>query len=131
MNSDINIEDLLNDPHAFGVPTFEEFAKNPEAWRKASDEILKIVDASSATGLKNLVVKQTYEVAGYKCKTLEEVERVAKNEGWDMLKMSIEPQIIPETGGKCTIHVKFVPQQATKESIIEDAIRASLSTATK
>jgi len=120
--TDLQIEDLLNNPKAYGLPTLEEFAANPEKWRKAADQVLKSVDIGSTTGLKNMVVKQTYEVAGYKCSTLEEVERVALNEGWSLKNLEIKPNLIPLGGGKCDVHIVFTPGKRHTEQMIEQAV---------
>lgn len=119
----IKIDDLLNDPKKFGLPTFEEFAKNPDQWRKAADEALCLAEkGSQLEGLRKLVVKKTYQVAGYKCDTLEEAERVALNEGWDLRMMDMQPHIVPLGGGKCNIHIVFVNKQ-TKEQVVDEAVR--------
>lgn len=120
---ELTIEDLERDPHKFGLPTFEEFSKNPEKWRKVPDELFALVDVGSTNGLKNLVVAHEYEVSGYKCKTLEEVERVALNEGMDIKMMDIKPEVIPLGGGKCNILVRFVARKPTTEEMIQDAIK--------
>jgi hypothetical protein len=126
--TDLQIQDLLANPKAYGLPTLEEFAAAPEKWRKAADDIFKTADIGSTMGLKNIVAKQTYEVSGYKCDTLEEVERVALNEGLDIKLLELKPQIIPLGGGKCNIHVVFAPKVMTTENMIEQAVSQIITT---
>lgn len=121
--TDIQLEDMLNNPKAYGLPTYEEFAANPEKWRKARESVFEMVDIGSTNGLKNYVVKHEYEILGYKCKTLEEVQRIADNEGLEVSKLEIKPEILPQGGGKCNILVRFERAKQTTEQVIDEAIR--------
>lgn len=121
---DVVMEDLLNNPKAYGLPTFEEFSKNPERWRKAAEDIFSQVDIGSVLGLKNRVANHTYEVSGYKCKTLEECERIALNEGWDLKQLEVCPEIIPLGGDKCEIHVVFKQKKMSTERIVDEAVKS-------
>ena len=125
---DLTMEDLFANPNKYGVPTFEQFCANPDAWRKSADEALEQVDIGSVLGLKNRVEKMTYEVAGYNCKTLEEAQRVALNEGWDLRKIEYKPEIRDQGGGKCIIHVVFEPGKTHTERVVEQAVQSLLST---
>lgn len=113
----LTVEELLGNPRKYGFPTFAEFAKNPDKFRTSSDDRLARVDESTQT-FKHIVERQTYKILGYKVKTLEEVERIAKNEGFDLKNCKFVPQVIPTTAGKCEIIVEF---RAAKVSKILDA----------
>ena len=121
-DNDLTIEDLMVDPKSFGAPTFEEFAKNPDKWRLAKERIFDQVDVGSLGPLKNFIAKQTYEIAGYKCSSLEEVERVAKNEGYDIRFLEIAPQIVKEGADKYSIHVVFQAGRKQREKIFEQVM---------
>ena len=121
--TDLQLEDLLNNPKAYGLPTFEEFAAKPEKWRQSAERIFEMVDIGSTNGLKNVVAKHEYEILGYKCNSLEEDERVAKNEGIALASLEIKPEILPQGGGKCNILVRFTKKPLTTEQVVDEAIR--------
>ena len=104
---DANLEDVMEDPKSFGLPSFDEFVKNPETLLGRDDERLQEVDRGS-NNLNKVVRRQIYEIEGYRCKTLEEVERVAKNMGINLREMDYQPQVEPNTSGKFDIKVRFV-----------------------
>lgn len=95
---------------AAGFPTFDQFRKNPDKWREAADEVLKAVDESTHA-FRGLVVKQRYEAFGYPCDTLEQVERICRDEGVALRDLDMRPQIIPVVGGKCEIIIGFARRQ--------------------
>lgn len=107
--NDLTIQDVMEDPRRFGMPTFEEFRKDPEKWKGRSDELL--VSAEGSTTVKSLrdsIEKQTYSCLGYDCGTsLEKVERIATEEGYKVSDLEMAPEIRPDVGGKVRIHVAF------------------------
>lgn len=117
----LNVEDIMADPTRFGLPTFDEFKKNPDAYKKREDQELISADGSSQV-FRKLINKQRYAVNGYECKSLEEVERVARAEGiWDNL--AFVPQIIPIGAGKCDILIHFVSkdrEQNEKQAVTKE-----------
>ena len=91
-----------------GAPTFEQFCKNPDKYRKITqsvNEVLGGVDKSSQI-FKELISKQVYEIRGFRVKTLEEVERIANDHNIPLDKYTAE--IEPQGGGKCDVVVRFV-----------------------
>lgn len=104
----IEIE-LTPELKALGAPTFQEFVKNRDKWMGKDDEKLGLADTGSQI-LKKHVKKHIYEIEGYRCKNLEEVERVAKSQGIPVSELDYRPEIMPMSGRKCDILVKFVPK---------------------
>lgn len=102
-----DVSEVLENPSYFGLPTFEEYAKNAEQFLGRDDEAFAQVDAGSKN-LDRHVQRHVYEIEGYRCKTLEEVERVAKSQGIELGSLDYAPQVMPLGGGKCDILVKFV-----------------------
>lgn len=102
-----DIEEIMSDPTAYGLPTFEEFAKNSEKYLGRDDEKLGLADAGSRN-LEKHVQRHIYEIEGYRCKTLEEVERIAKSQGIPLRELDYQPMVQPTGGGKCDILVRFV-----------------------
>lgn len=100
-------QEVMEDPKKFGLPSFDEFVKNPDTLFGREDERLQEVDRGS-TNLNRVVKRYIYEIEGYRCKSLEEVERVARSMGLDLREMDYQPQMETNTGGKFDIKVKFV-----------------------
>lgn len=97
-----------------GVPTFEQFCKNPKRYRKNAEETFEAVD-EGGHAMRHLMHSMTYEIFGYKCTTLEEVQRIASSQGFQIDHLEAKPQAIPEPGGsgsapKCRMHVVFEPK---------------------
>lgn len=115
---EISINDIYDDPKAYGMPTFEEFRKNPERWTGRADAALADV-SEGGTEVKNQYRKQTYEIEGYRCGTLEEVERIALSQGIKLKELDYRPQMIPQGGGQWDILVKFVskPERRRRNGI--------------
>lgn len=115
---EIKVNDIYEDPNKFGMPTFEEFKKNPERWTGRSDDILSSV-SEGGTAVKYLYRKQLYEIEGYRCKSLEEVERVANSQGIKLKELDYRPQMIPQGGGHWDMLVKFVskPERQRRNGI--------------
>jgi hypothetical protein len=91
------------------IPSFEEFKKNPDKFRARVNwqKRFELVDLAG-NSLKGQLQKVYYEIAGYRCKTLHEVESVARREGIDLNSLEFQPVIIPNAGHKCDILVRFV-----------------------
>lgn len=104
-------DDILKMP---GVPTFEEFCKSPDKYRTREDEKFGLADKGSSN-LNRHVQRHRYEIEGYSCKNLEEVERVARAQGIPIEALDYQPEVIPQGGGKCDLLVKFVPKHVRQK----------------
>lgn len=103
---------IMEDPRAFGAPTFEEFRKNPARYVGADpnapmsrDEIMASIDRGSQN-LARYVKRHKYELLGYRTDKLEEIEKIAKDHNIPLRDFTAE--CIPQGGGTCDILVKFV-----------------------
>ena len=92
-----------------GLPTFEEFCKNREKYVGREDEDFGLIDRGSLH-LKNVVQRHEYEIEGVRCKNLEQVEKRAREMGIPIRELDYRAMIIPQTGLKCDILVKFAPK---------------------
>lgn len=102
----MDLDQLQSNPNSYGVPTFEEFSKNPSKYRASDEESLNQVDKGSTIFHKG--VKYRYEIEGYRCKSLEEVERISKEQGIPLKDLDYRPEIIPQGGGRAEFLVKFM-----------------------
>ncbi|OPZ23000.1 MAG: hypothetical protein BWZ03_00668 [bacterium ADurb.BinA186] len=112
--SELTLEQLAADPKKFGLPTFEEFRKNPSAYKFDEEARLGTVDAGSVI-LRN-IKRHIYYVNGYKCDSLEKAQDVAKNMGFVLGSVNPEPDMQRSTDGRYEIHVHF------KHPIIQDEL---------
>ena len=103
-----DINELLKDPKKFGFPTFSEYANNPDKYVFTAGERLGHIDKSTHA-FRHLVQKHRYRLGAWNVDTLEEIERIAKNEGVDLLKCKLAPTVIRNPGGKVDIEIEFVP----------------------
>jgi hypothetical protein len=93
-----------------GFPSFEEFKRDPEKYRRSKDKWLAMIDRSvNNPATRQLIEKQTYKLRGFSFDSLEKLERAAREEGVDIMKCKVMPQIIPQLAGKISILVTFVP----------------------
>jgi hypothetical protein len=103
-----SVEDLFSNPHAFGFPTFAEFAKEPDKYRYTLNERLGHID-KSVHNFRELVQKHRYRLGSWCVDTLEEIERIAKSEGVDLMRCKLAPVVERHAGGKVDIEIEFVP----------------------
>ena len=105
-----DIEEVMANPAALGLPTFEQFKRSPQFYKEkfgiVKDDDFACVDKADAK-FKPLIKKQRYFFDGFECKSLEEVERVANSNGVPIDQLKWAPEIVPLVGGKCEVHVHF------------------------
>jgi len=97
-----------------GFPSFDEFRSNPDKYRKRPEELFESAD-SSTTVFRDAVKKQVYMWKDqYTCRTLEELERIVKGEGFEIKDLEMEPLVRPMEGsskqGSLEIVIKFWPR---------------------
>lgn len=106
---EVTIHDIIADPKKYGAPTFEEFCRNPDRYRGRDDDALASADRGSA--VINSVQKHIYEIEGIRCKTLEQVERVANGMGIPLKELDYRAELIPLPGQTSEILVRFVSKR--------------------
>lgn len=107
ISDDTTLEDLFNEPDKYGAPSFQHFAKNKEKYFGTETESFAEVDKGSLIFKKGLR-KFRFEILGYRCKTLEEVERICREQGINIRALEYQPEFIPLGGGEAEMLVKFV-----------------------
>lgn len=100
------LEEIIENPHRYGLPTLEEFCKNPTLWMGHDEDLLAQADVGSKL-INGMVTKHLYEIDGYRCDTLEEVEKVAKSQGYQLKELDFAPVLIPQAGLKTEVLVRF------------------------
>jgi len=105
----ITLEDLMDNPAKYGLPSFQQFVKNPELLRGATDELFGQIDKGSQN-IKD-VREHKYYWMGHKMDSLERVQKAA----WDSMglgtsELAITPELERGTAGKYIIHVYVKPK---------------------
>lgn len=119
-------QEVLENPRAFGCPTFEEFKNARSKYVGKADDILASAEEGS-TQFAKFVRKQKYIIKGYEAKTTEEVERIALNEGMVIKDLEYIPQMIEIGGGKWDVHVHVMEKKDYEKTRREMAeVRAKL-----
>lgn len=109
-------DDVIMNPHKYGMPTFAEFARDPEKYLGRPDEVLALADEGCSILRKGKALRRhQYEIEGYKCKTIEEVQKVAAQQGIPLETLDYRPQVLPQGCGKFDILVRFVPKDQIEE----------------
>ncbi len=104
-------DDLMSNPEKFGAPTFEKFMARRKHYQANHSTIFGRIETGGQIA-NRFTKKQKYELGGYQCKTLEEVEKVALNMGLKLqdLAQNYTAEFIPLGGGNADVLVKFMTQ---------------------
>lgn len=111
INQDTTLDEVIADPKKFGLPTFEEFKKNPKLLKIRTD-LFDSIDNGPQRLLKNHIQKIRYQWKGYYFDKLEQVATAIENDGYDPKDLDYQPELIPQGGGKCNVVVRIVRKDA-------------------
>lgn len=114
------ISDVIQNPEAYGAPTFDQFVKNRHHYTSKDELLAESVDQGSKWFRRN--VSYRYYFLGYRCDSLEQVERIAKSEGYTWSDLELKPELEKDEVGKVLFHVHFVPKTALSEEHERQAI---------
>lgn len=112
------IEDLMANPHAYGIPSFEDYQRNPGKWNMGAnpEAAMESITAGPQKFRKDLN-KIIFKINGKEMPE-DHVERALSDFGFtledidlgnrkSLLKKDI--QMIPQGGGKYDLVVNFLP----------------------
>lgn len=106
-------DEFSTNPEAFGFPRFEDWEKQRHKFVGHDEDSLASADKGS-TLLNRTVQRHIYEIEGYRCKNLEEVERIAKSQGIKLRELDYRPQLVQAGAGKYDVIVRFVSKEKRK-----------------
>jgi hypothetical protein len=97
--SDIENLELMDQIYKHtNFPTFQEFSKNPEKWRKNPEDAFECLDLMD-TFFKSRIASRTLTWRGkYKCKSTEELQKVTKEEGYRGTDLDFIVRVTPKDG---------------------------------
>lgn len=102
-------QDIMEQPEKFGAPTLEQFRKKRDFYQKNHNSVFGRIDTGGKI-TNRFTKKQKFEIDGYRCNTLEEVERVARDMGLnlDAIAKEYKAEFIPLGGGQADVLVRFM-----------------------
>lgn len=112
-NFEDDFEECLTQLIAEGsFPSFDQFKKNPDAWRERPEQLFESIDASMITGRKDLKNQKHYWRDGKESFTVEKLQRVVKEQGYKMSEVDMIPFRTYNTSGtgKDEIFVRVYPK---------------------
>lgn len=89
INAATTIEDLQNDPHAFGLPTLHEFTMNKEKWMGRPDEHMIALTDGPRHNRKNLR-RIKYFIKGIPLPNEEAVEKALADHGYTLADINLD-----------------------------------------
>lgn len=105
---DAAMQDIWDNPEKYGAPTFEEFCRKRESFLDNHRNPLLTAEKGTSF-LKKIIRKTRFEIFGFRCKNLEEVEKIAWDHGYNPLELELKPELLPLNSHECDVLVKFVP----------------------
>lgn len=116
--------DLIEDPKAYGLPTFQEFQKDRDRWLGKKDDIMSVLDQGPTSFRKDLK-RIKYRVQGLEMKGLEEVETMLGDFGYSTEEVAdalyaASSGKIPSQAPKLKIKMDMIPNIAGTYDIVVD-----------
>lgn len=105
--------DIWDNPSDYGMPSFDECVKKPELLLGREDEVLAQADKGSVI-LKE-VTKHKYYMEGYECQSLHEVERIARNMGYNLRDLDYVSELKWGSNGKYINEVRYFHKDNLKK----------------
>lgn len=112
--NDATLDDLMANPKKYGLPTFQEFQREPGKYRQPEDGDFGWVEKGSDL-LRGVIKSHSYECLGYKAKNLETCERIAKDHGLGIMDLDMKPELVQENAGKYSVLVRFTRKHDAQE----------------
>lgn len=94
-----------------GFPTFDEYIKNPDKYRKSNEDIFAVIERGPETLRNATKGKHVLKVLGKRVSSIGQMIRVAKDMGFDLKKMTFEVNLENVGNGQYIHHVNLVPQK--------------------
>lgn len=110
-------DDILENPNAYGAPTFTQFRKNKAKWLGSHDDQMIALSEGPTIGRKDLK-KIRYQLHGVDLLSEDTVERALNDHGYSLADIDLdnrnsrlkkEINMIPLGGGKFDVVVNFLP----------------------
>lgn len=102
--SELEIAEYMEQIYAHSnFPRWEEFKKNPDKWRKNEEDIFTSL-ANMESFFKKRISRAVYMWRGkFRCKSLEELQRITRDEGYKGSDLEYQP-IVELRDGTSNLH---------------------------
>lgn len=80
INDDTSFDEIVADPKSFGLPSFEEYKRNPRKWAARSN-LWDILDNGPRALLKDKIHKVKFKVNSYNAKSAEAAQNLCEEFG--------------------------------------------------
>ena len=97
-----------------GFPTFDEYAKNPDAFRETWEESFASIDDGPSILREMTKGKHVLYVPGKKVDSIGQMMRVAKDMGFRLDMMTYKVNLENAGAGQYVHHVNLVPKEVPK-----------------
>jgi len=108
ITQETNLDDIMDDPAKFGVPTFQQFLKKPEIMLGLKERVFNTVDAGSQF-LNAYKIDTRFKYQKYETKKLEELQKI--EEGIKFEDLKFRSQVVDQTANTLKIIVEFYSQK--------------------
>ena len=112
--SDTTPEEIMADPHKYGLPTLEEWPRYRENYIKSLNSEFALID-KGGNNTKHLYRKVKFRYGLYAADSLEEMEKILNNEGLKINDVEWKPEFTDNLGGKSDVTVFFVKKEKPLE----------------
>lgn len=106
ITADTTVQDLLENPHYYGVPSFEDFKSNPKKYRKNPEHFLDMSD-NQVGKLGKIINKKIWFMDGVRCDTPEKAQAVMLDKGLKEDDLQFAPELVDIGGQKADLHIHF------------------------
>ena len=122
----LTMAELMNNPKAYGLPTFDEYCAAPDDYRKSFKRMMTELELGPDSYRKE-TREITYWVGINKCRSPERAMDIMLDMGWNPLHVDARIDTEKGTAGKLIFNVRFVqdkPAEATDEQVSRSSSEA-------
>lgn len=100
------VTDIFQNPHYYGVPSFQEFCKNPNLLRKSKEHLFETFE-NQVGKLGHIIQKKIWWMDGVKCDSPEQAQRIMADKGLKEDDLQVAAELEDIGGQKANLHVRF------------------------
>jgi hypothetical protein len=100
------MQDLMDNPKAYGLPTFDEYCKDPDTYRVGFKRLMTELELGPQS-YRGQTREIHYWVGINRCKTPERAMDIMLDMGWDPRRIDPKIDTTTTTAGKLVFNVRF------------------------
>lgn len=107
-----SIDEVMDDPNAYGIPTFEQFIRDKKKYMGSKEDVLESIDRGDPI----TKARHKYFVEHYRVESLEQAERIARDMGFNLYEnFVLDPQLVTDESGRLVNEVRFRSKQSLEK----------------